>query len=371
MKIVIAPDSFKGTLSAKKVCAIVAAGIKKRCPQADILELPLADGGEGTVDCLIDALHGQRVTVRVSEPLNRTRVEASYGIFDGDKAIMEMSAASGFQLVAPSERDIMHSNTYGTGEMFMDAVSRGCRTIYMGIGGSATNDGGMGFAAALGFRFLASGGREAAPVPANMELIEKIDGSSIPDILKDVKVMIISDVTNPLIGPQGCARIFGPQKGAGAGDVERLEAGMSRYGAMVERLTGQDLRGRAGAGAAGGLGFGLMAFVHGEMRSGIETILGILDFNSIISTADLVITGEGCMDGQSANGKVAGGVAAACKTAGIPCVAIVGDTGPGFEGMYSLGINKILTARQGLMTSEYAMTHSEELLEKAVDMLKI
>jgi glycerate kinase len=365
MKIIIAPDSFKGTLSAARVCEIISAVLKKSSPNAEITSLPLADGGEGTVDCLRDALHGIPIRATVSGPLNNSEVTAEYCIFRDDSAVMEMSAASGFHLVPAASRDIMHSNTFGTGQMFLDAVERGCRRIYMGIGGSATNDGGIGFAAALGVRFLDGSGRQLAPLPTELGRIDRIDTSGVSDKLKDVRVTVMSDVTNPLTGPQGCARVFGPQKGAGSEAIWRLEAGMRRYAEVVERSTGRDLSRMAGAGAAGGLGFGLLTFVDADIRSGIDTILDILDFNELIAGADLVITGEGRMDAQSAFGKVAGGVAAACKRSGIPCTAIVGDVGEDYEKMYPLGIDRIFTARKNSMTSREAMENAAALLENA------
>lgn len=411
MKIVIAPDSFKGTLSAAQVCDIVAEAALSADPSTEVVRLPMADGGEGTVDCLLSVLRGKRQSVHVQGPLVLpgpvSTVDASYGIFDGNKAVMEMASASGFHLVNKNMRDIMHSNTYGTGQMFMDAVSRGCRTVYMGIGGSATNDGGLGFAAALGARFLDRTGRELAPVPSNLMRIEGVDLSDLdgriagladnpgvraagsgagPDAdtarldadpnsegsagasgAGPVRLIVMSDVTNPLLGSNGCAHVFAMQKGATSPEIEELERGMYHFSKVIKRETGRDMSATPGAGAAGGLGYGLLTFAGAEIRSGVDAVMDMVGFKEKAAGADLVVTGEGRMDAQSAQGKVASGVSRACRLAGVPCIAIVGDLGEGYESMYDLGLNRIIKTRKNSMTVEYAMEHAAELLRETAE----
>ena len=387
MKIVIAPDSFKGTLSAAQVCDIVAEAALSADPSTEVVRLPMADGGEGTVDCLLSVLMGQRQSVHVQGPLVLpgpvSTVDASYGIFDGNKAVMEIASASGFHLVNKNMRDIMHSNTYGTGQMFMDAVSRGCRTVYMGIGGSATNDGGLGFAAALGARFLDRTGRELAPVPSNLMRIEGVDLSDLDGRIAGladnpgvraagsgagpVRLIVMSDVTNPLLGSNGCAHVFAMQKGATSPEIEELERGMYHFSKVIKRETGRDMSATPGAGAAGGLGYGLLTFAGAEIRSGVDAVMDMVGFKEKAAGADLVVTGEGRMDAQSAQGKVASGVSRACRLAGVPCIAIVGDLGEGYESMYDLGLNRIIKTRKNSMTVEYAMEHAAELLRETAE----
>lgn len=385
MKIVIAPDSFKGTLSAAQVTDIIAEAALSADQSAEVIRLPMADGGEGTVDCLLSVLRCKNQAVHVQGPLASAcqSVEASYGIFDGNKAVMEMASASGFHLVNKNMRDIMHSNTYGTGQMFMDAVSRGCRTVYMGIGGSATNDGGLGFAAALGARFLDRTGRELAPVPSNLMRIDGVDLSGLDGRIAGqadnpgaraaasgagpVRLMVMSDVTNPLLGSNGCAHVFAMQKGAASPEIEELERGMYHFSKVIKRETGHDMSATPGAGAAGGLGYGLLTFAGAEIRSGVDAVMDMVGFKEKAAGADLVVTGEGRMDAQSAQGKVASGIARACLAAGTPCMAIVGDLGDGYEKMYDLGLTRIVKTRKNSMTVEYAMEHAAELLREAAD----
>lgn len=365
MNILIAPDSFKGSLGAAQVCNAIGEGIASAFPEAALTKLPLADGGEGTVESLLSAMSGDKVSARVKGPLGQD-VTSQYAIFDRGIALMEMASASGYHLVDKGKSDIFHSSTYGTGQMLLNAVSRGCRTIYMGIGGSATNDGGMGFASALGVRFFDADGSLLKGVPENLSLVCSIDCSSLILDTAQVEINVMSDVTNPLLGTNGCARVFAAQKGATASGIEILEAGMKNYSSIVEEHLGiEGTSNVPGAGAAGGLGFGLMAFTGAKIISGIEAILNILNFEEKLSQTDLVITGEGRMDGQSAHGKVASGVASACKKSGIPCIAIVGDTGPGYEEMYGLGIDRIIPIRSLEMTSEYSIAHAAELLRGA------
>ncbi len=365
MKIVVAPDSFKGSLSALDICNIAEKVAKRNFIDCDVIKLPLADGGEGTVDCLVSSLNAREVSCLVKDPLGRL-IESKYAIFD-DNAVMEMATASGLPLVKTSERDIFKHSTFGTGEMILDAIEKGCKHIYIGIGGSATNDGGIGFAAALGVKFLNSDGDILEPIAKNFTEIDSIDLTDIDTRIKDTEITVMSDVKNPLLGETGATYVFGKQKGADETTQPMLENGMKHYIDVVEKAVSKSVRDTEGAGAAGGLGAGLMAFTNAEMRSGIETILEILDFKNKCKDAELVITGEGMMDYQSAFGKVASGVGKICKEQDIPCVAIVGSMGKDAIAMFDYGITSIIPTVNGVMSLENALNNAEELTENACE----
>ncbi|MBR0374480.1 MAG: glycerate kinase [Mogibacterium sp.] len=392
MKIIIAPDSFKGSLSSQDVCETVSRAARDAFSRAratgavdgavsgeapEIVCIPIADGGEGTVESVLAACGGRRVTAAAHDPLGRP-MQANYGIIqlpDGQGtgpfgtdpqnhavAVLETAAASGLTLVNEQERNVLQSSTYGTGELLMDAVRRGYRTVYLGLGGSATNDGGMGLAAALGARFLDADGAKLRPAAASLQDVASVDLSGIaPDVSgagadSPVRIVIMSDVQNPLLGPKGATAVYGPQKGVTPDLVAPLDAAMADYADAVERATGRTCRDVPGAGAAGGLGFGLLAFTDAEIRSGVDVVLDLAGFDAHLAAADLVVTGEGRMDASSAYGKAAAGVARRCKAAGVPCVAIVGCTGDGADEMYRHSITEIVTTGQGLSHEEAMRT---------------
>ncbi len=363
MKIVIASDSFKGSLDAIQIGHIAGRVAQEVFPGCEVVKIPMADGGEGTVDCLIEALAGQRVHCTVKDPLLRDR-ETWYGRC-GDTAIMEMAAASGITLVSRSERDILRHSTFGTGEMLLHALEQGCKQVFLGIGGSATNDGGMGFAAALGVRFLDSNGVELQPLPENFQQVHSVDTSGLTPLLRQAEITVMSDVTNPLLGKTGATYIFGPQKGANSVTLPILEQGMTHYIERCEQACGQKVREMPGAGAAGGLGAALALFCKAKMQSGVETILEILDVANKVQDADLVITGEGMMDYQSAYGKVASGVGGVCMRQGVPCFAIVGAMGERAEEMSAHGIASIIPTVNGIMPLERGLANAEALYESA------
>ncbi|WP_317856087.1 glycerate kinase [Chakrabartyella piscis] len=365
MKILLAPDSFKGSLSANEICTIARKAILDIFPNAEIISLPMADGGEGTVESILDAFHGERISVLVKNPLGET-ITSQFGIFRSNNAIMEMASASGLPLIPSHQRDIFHSNTYGTGQVIVSAMEKGATTIYMGIGGSGTNDCGLGCLSALGVKFLDAQQQEVAPFPANFMEIQDFDVTGLHPKLKEVNFIIMSDVQNPLLGENGATYVYGTQKGATSEDLNTLEEGMAHFIGVVEQKLGISIAKLSGAGAAGGLGAGLMAFTNAKIQSGVETILDILQFQTHLMGADLVITGEGRMDYQSAFGKVAFGVGAACKKANIPCVAIVGGLGKGYEDMYQHGINGIITTTDKLMDIDEAIATAPTLCYSAV-----
>ena len=366
MKIVFAPDSYKGSLSAERICELLDTTAQKVFSDCETVSIPVSDGGEGASDVVIAAKKGQFREVEVCGPMGK-KVTAKYGIYDGDSAIIEMATASGLPLVPVAERNVRRATTYGTGELIRDALDLGIRKFNIAIGGSATNDGGIGCAAALGVRFLDETGAELEAVPENLGKIRSIDLGELHLAVKESEFTVICDVTNPLLGETGATRIFGPQKGATPEDQEFLEAGMTNYARVLEETFGRDIAGTPGAGAAGGLGAGLMAFMNAKLKRGIETILGILDFAQVIEGADLVVTGEGRMDYQSVFGKVPFGVGMAAKKQGIPCVAIVGGMGKDAANIYEYGVASINTTINGAMPVEEAMKNAEELFLNAAE----
>ncbi len=326
MRIIIAPDSFKGSLTAAEVAASIERGVKRVLPQAETIPVPLADGGEGTVDALVSATGGRLVTKEVTGPLGE-RVKASYGLLgDGETAVIEMAAASGLPLVPLEKRNPMLTTTYGTGELILAALDEGCRRIIIGIGGSATNDGGAGMAQALGVKLLDEEGLDIPYGAAGLARLDRIDISSLDRRLAQVEVLVACDVDNPLTGPRGAARVYGPQKGADPQMVEELDQILERFAAIILRDLGKDVKDIPGAGAAGGLGAGLMAFLNGRLAPGVELVLAAVKLEERIQKgADLVITGEGAINEQTVYGKTPIGVAKLAKRYHLPVIAIAGS----------------------------------------------
>lgn len=367
MRVVIASDSFKGSATSLAVADAVERGIHRSAPSVECLKFAVADGGEGLVKALRRE-GDQIVTLSVRGPLG-TPVSARYIVRD-TMAIMEMAEASGLPLVAESERNPLLTTTYGTGEMMLDALQRGCTEILIGIGGSATNDCGVGMAAALGVRFLDADGREVSPCGGELSKISRIDSTGLSDKVRTATIRVACDVDNPLCGPQGASAIYGPQKGATPEMVGLLDDALAHVATLVEdsrEKCGGKLRDVPGAGAAGGLGFGLMAFCGAKLVSGIELVLDVIGIDGALKNADLVITGEGRIDGQSKRGKVPVGIAARAKRYGIPVVVLAGDIGPGVEKLYELGLDSILSTTSRAMPLSEAMSHSLELTEDAAD----
>lgn len=363
MNIVIAPDSFKGSLTAGEICNIASQQAHNVFADCNVTSIPMADGGEGTVDCLVRSMNGEYVECSVRNPLNRV-ITAKYGRF-GNNAIIEMSAASGITLVTDDERDILKQSTYGTGELILHALESGINNIFLGIGGSATNDAGIGFASAIGVRFLDCDGNVLEAVPYNFNKIHSIDASGINPLIKKAHITVMCDVTNPLLGENGATNIFGPQKGADEDTRKILEKGINNYINIAENTVMKSVRNSSGAGAAGGLGSALSLYTDAHMCSGIETILKIVDFEDKIKDADLVVTGEGRMDYQSAFGKVASGIGKVCMKHNVPCVAIVGSMGERAEEMSRHGITSIISTVNSIMTLDNAVSNARELYESA------
>ena len=368
MKIVLAPDSFKGTLSSMEIIDHLERAARACFDPVEIVKVPIADGGEGTVDALVKATNGEYRPVEVMGPLQDQLVMAKYGIINGRTADMEMSEASGLTLLK-SERDPLKTTTYGTGQMIKAALDEGIRDIIIGIGGSATNDGGIGACQALGIRFLDGEGREVGFGGQELSRIKEILVEDLDDRIKESTITVICDVNNPLVGPNGATAIYGPQKGVTDASFPILEAGMENYQALIKEATGLDMAQIPGSGAAGGLGAALVAFLGGTLKPGIQAILDYVDFDNLIRDADLVVTGEGSMDGQSVYGKVPVGVAQRCKPFNIPVVAVVGGMGPGAEKVYDYGIDSIITTVNGPMELDEALSRADELMADAAERL--
>jgi glycerate kinase len=368
MRILIAMDSYKGNLSSLKVAGIVERGIRRVYADAIVDKVAVADGGEGTSKALTEYLRGKYVQVEATGPLG-DQVRVHYGIVHGDTAIMEMAEASGLSLIPEDKRDSLRATTYGTGEMIVDAMGRGCRKIVLGIGGSATNDGGAGMAAALGVRLLDEDGNDIGPGGRALGRLARVDMSGIDPRVADTECIVACDVDNPLCGEKGASRVFGPQKGAAPEMVSVLDRNLSHFAQIIRRDLSMDVADIPGAGAAGGLGAGLIAFCGARLQKGIDVVLDAVDIEARIKDADIVITGEGRVDGQTAHGKVPVGVAARAKKYGKPVFAIAGFIGEGAEAVYDHGIDAVMSSMVGPMSLEEAIRRSPELIERAAERL--
>ncbi len=365
MKIVIASDSYKGSNTSLNVAGLIEEGAKAVFPDAEYVKIPIADGGEGTVEALVSGLGGEIVDVNAEDPLSRP-VKAFYGVVDG-KMVAEMAAASGLPLLKENEKNPLIASTYGTGQIIATALRDGYRDITIGIGGSATNDGGAGMAQALGYKLKDAEGNELPKGGAALKDIASVEASGANPLLKEATIHVACDVDNPLLGDHGASAIYGPQKGAVPEMVKELDAALAKFADIVEDWKGKMMREIPGAGAAGGLGFGLMAFCNATIKSGIDTILDLTDFEKKLEGADLVITGEGKIDGQSIRGKVPIGVAARTASTGQPVLAIVGDIGNGASAVYQYGIDSIMSTVDRAMSLEDAIARSQECLVDAAE----
>lgn len=340
-KYVVAPDSFKESMTAKEVCDAMEKGIKKADSAAEVIKVPMADGGEGTVDSLVDATNGQRVIVEVTGPLGN-KISAYYGILgNGTTAVIEMAKASGLEIVEKKKRNPMITTTFGTGELIRDALDHNVKEIIIGLGGSSTNDGGSGMAQALGAKLLDQNNNQISFGGGNLDKLDKIDISDLDSRLQDVKIILASDVTNPLIGKDGASRVFGPQKGATPEMVEKLENNLQHYAKIIKRDLNKDVASVSGAGAAGGLGAGLMAFTTCKMRQGVDIAIEVTKLEEKVKSADYVFTGEGGTDFQTKFGKTPYGVAKLGKKYHKPVISLAGYLGEGIDSLYVEGFTAI------------------------------
>lgn len=366
MRFLFASDSFKGTLSSETIIQLLTESAGRIFPGCETLGVPIADGGEGTVDAVITVAKGEKRFVEVHGPLME-KTQSLYGVFHGDSAIIEMAAASGLPMVPSDKRNPLNTTTYGTGELIRDALEQGYRKISIAIGGSATNDGGMGAMRALGIRFLDREGKELEGKGSDLARVAGLDLNGLHPAVAEAEFTVMCDVNNPLTGPDGATYTFGKQKGGTPEILDELEKGMKNYAAVIKDKLGMDVDQIPGAGAAGGLGAALCVFLHATLKSGIETVLDLIDFNGLLDGTDLVVTGEGRIDWQSAFGKVPSGIGQRCRAKGVPAVAIVGGMGDGAEKIYEFGVESILPTINGAMDIEEALERAEELYAGAAD----
>lgn len=364
MKVVIAPDSFKESLSALEACHAIEKGWRHVHPEAEIVHVPMADGGEGTVQSLVDATGGRVIEREVTGPLGAP-VTAFYGLLgDGKTAVIEMAAASGLAVVPPAQRNPLATTTRGTGELIQSALDEGVTTIILGLGGSATNDGGAGMAQALGVRLLDANGTDIGHGGGQLHRIARIDVSGADPRLKGVAFVAACDVDNPLTGERGASAVFGPQKGAGPDMVRELDSNLAHYAAKIKDCLGRDVAGIPGAGAAGGLGAGVLAFLDAELKRGVDIVIEATGLASHMKDADLVITGEGRIDSQTIYGKTPMGVANTAKRYGVPVIGIAGSLADGYEVVHEHGIDMVFTIVPGVCSLDEAMREAAANMER-------
>jgi glycerate kinase len=368
MRIVIAPDSFKESLSASSSAAAIARGVMRARPGAEVVQVPMADGGEGTVAAMVAATGGRLVEAHVTDPLGRLAT-AVFGVLGGEAktAVIEMAAASGLPLVPPAQRNPLVTTTFGTGELIRAALDGGAARIIVGIGGSATVDGGVGAAQALGAVFRTAGGQSIGPGGGALADLASISLATLDPRLRRVRIEVACDVDNPLVGPQGAARVFGPQKGATPAMVETLDANLAHLARVIERDLGVSVAEMPGAGAAGGLGAGLVAFLGARLRPGVDLVIEAVGLERQVAGADLVITGEGQADGQSVRGKTVSGVARAAARHGVPVVVLAGALGPGWRALLDAGVTACFSILDRPLDLPAAVARTEDLLEQAAE----
>lgn len=367
MKIIIAPNALKGCLTAAEAAQALARGVARAAPNLEIMQIPVADGGDGLAEVLISALHGVQQTVVVSGPLGDP-VSATFCHVPARRlAAIEMATASGLALLAQDQLNPLQTTTRGTGELIRAALELSASHLIVGIGGSATNEGGIGMATALGARFLDGNGHPVQPVGGALLQIERIDLSGLDPRLATTRIEVICDVDNPLLGERGAARVYGPQKGAAPDQVEKLEAGLAHLADVIERDLGFKVRELPGAGAAGGLGAGLKAFLGAELRRGVDLVLDLVGLDEPLGDADLVLTAEGQIDFQTAFGKAPAGVAERARAHGVPCIAIAGSVGHGLDALHDLGVNAVFSLCPGPMSLEQAMAAGGDYLSAVAE----
>ncbi|MFC4278399.1 glycerate kinase [Achromobacter aloeverae] len=371
MKIVIAPDSFKESLSAPDTAAAIARGVLAACPDAEIVCVPMADGGEGTVDAVLQATQGQWRSTRVQDALGEP-IEAAWGWVEPQTAVIEMAAAAGLEQVPPARRDPLRATSHGVGELLRAALDAGAQRIILGLGGSATNDAGAGLLTALGLRILDAGGKQLEPGGGALARAARLETDGLDPRLARVRIEVACDVDNPLCGPKGASAVFGPQKGATPAQVAELDAALAVFADLCARTLGRDERDAPGAGAAGGLGYAAHTFLGARFRPGVELVAELGGLADAMQGADLAFTGEGRMDEQTLHGKTPAGVARIGKAAGVPVVALAGSLGPGYERLNEAGIVAAFSLAPGPITLDQACARAAELLaDRARDVTRL
>lgn len=365
---VLAPDSFKESMSAEQACQAMQRGVLQVFPDACCIAVPMADGGEGTVEALLRSLDGQGITCMVTGPLVTQQVSTYFAIVDyGRTAVLEMAKANGIHLLAAEQRNPMLTSTYGTGEMIKQALDRGIEKIIIGLGGSVTNDGGAGMAQALGVQFFNSTGEAIQVCGGNLDQINQIDISQLDARLKNTEILIASDVNNPLCGLNGASTIFAPQKGATPDMVKQLDQNLSHFAELVAQQVGRDIREVAGAGAAGGLGYGLLAFAQAKIQSGVELMIKQVQLKDKIAQADYVLTGEGKIDNQTSLGKTPFGVAQIARQFNKPLLAFAGQVGEGIEPLFAAGFTQIVGINPPDCHLQEALKNADQNLAQSVE----
>lgn len=366
-RIICIPDSFKGTLSSSQIIHIVQACIKRHLPNLEVIGIQVADGGEGTVDAFLSISPGDKVLCEVAGP-GFEQMKAFYGVLSDRVAVIEMAACAGLPLVQDHPNPLV-TTTFGVGELMMDAYQRGCRKMIVGLGGSATNDGGCGAAAALGYQFFDEQSQPFIPTGETLHRIARIDASLHHPLIDACEIITMCDIDNPLFGEQGAAYVFAPQKGADALSVQILDKGLRHLAQQIELHLSKQVADITGAGAAGGMGAGMVAFLNSNLQSGIETILDVAKFDDLLKSCDLVVTGEGQIDAQTLRGKVPLGVAQRAKRQGVKVICIVGSIEEGIEELYDKGITAIFSINQQPVDYQIAKTRADENLAVTVDNL--
>lgn len=365
MKFVLAPDKYKGSLTGQQFCEIVEKGLRRVLPDSNIIHMPLADGGDGTIEVVKHYLQASKVEVMVKDPLFRN-ISSGYLISKEKKiAFIEMSEASGYKLLAKDELNCMNTTSFGLGQLIAHAIQQDVTEIVLGIGGSATNDAGMGMASALGYQFLDKKGNQLSPIGANLTQVAKIDVSNVLQELKNIKIKVACDVNNPFYGKDGAAHIYAPQKGASPVEVVVLDNGLQHFAKIVHRQFGIDVQDIPGAGAAGGMGAGTKVFLNAELASGIDLIKEMADFDNAIDGADWIITGEGQLDGQTLSGKTIDGVLQSAKTKNIPVAALCGSVAVSLSELEAMGLQYVTSIVNGIGNLEDAKRNSAQNLELA------
>jgi glycerate kinase len=362
--IVLAPNAFKGSLTAANAAKAMARGVLKAYPQAQICEVPFADGGDGLSDIFMDLFQGESRFVSVTGPLGKKIVASFCWVVDQGLAAIEMAKASGLALLAPNELNPLEATTFGTGELIKAALDFGIEHVIVGIGGSATNDGGVGMAAALGVKFLDKLGHEVQPIGRELQRIMQIDITGLDPRIFKTRIQVICDVDNPLIGENGAAWVYAPQKGANAEQVKELELGLVNLASVIEKYLGKNVRFLPGAGAAGGLGGGLYSFLNAELRPGVQVTLDLVGLKEKIQDADLVLTAEGRIDEQIAYGKGLAGVACCARDHNVPCIVVAGSIAEKLPDLDTLGINAVFSLCPGPVSLEDAMENASNYLER-------
>ena len=365
-KAVLIPDSFKGTLSSEMICNIMAENIKKFFPECQVVSIPVADGGEGSVDCFLTALGGEKIYETVKNPYFED-MQSFYGLINnGETAVIEMASCAGLPIVE-DRKNPKKTTTYGVGQLILSAAERGCKKIIVGLGGSSTNDGGAGAAAAVGIKFYNKDGKDFIPVGGTLKDIAKIDLSKRSKAIDDIEIVTMCDIDNPMYGIKGAAYIFGPQKGASPDMVFELDNGLKNLCEVIEKDIGVNLKDVPGGGAAGAMGAGMIAFFNSSLQMGIETVLDNVNFDEVIEDADMIFTGEGKIDTQSLRGKVVIGVAKRAKKKNVPVTVIVGGADDGIDEAYDMGVTSIFTINRLPQDFQLSRSNSKENMDATMN----